>query len=167
MIKSISRLPRYYLLRIKRLRGDPHYLARGFGFGVFMGVLPLIPIQTMLVIPLSLTFRISTIAAVFAATLVSNPFTFVPQYYTTWKLGNAILPGRISWEQLQGVLLTIRQEGILDGITTFSHLGVKTIAVLLTGGAIIGIPASLISYFIALYFFQTIRAKRAKKHRLD
>ena len=167
MIRSITRLPKYYLLRIRRLRGDPTYLAKGFGFGVFMGVLPLVPVQTILIIPLSITFRVSTIAAVIAATLVSNPLTFVPQYYITWKLGNAILPGRISWEQLQGVLHTIENEGVLDGIVTFSHLGIQTIAVLLTGGMIIGIPAGVISYFIALKAFRGIRRRRAKRHELN
>ncbi len=167
MIRNVTRLPKYYFLRIKRLRGDPYYLARGVGFGVFIGVLPLVPIQTILIIPLSITFNVSTIVALIAATLVSNPLTFVPQYYTTWKLGNAILPGRISWEQLQDVLLTIENEGLLDGIVTFSHLGIQTLAVLLTGGAIIGIPAGIISYFIALKAFRIIRRRRAKRHELN
>ncbi len=76
MIRSISRLPKYYLLRIKRLRGDPYYLARGIGFGVFMGVLPLVPIQTLLLIPLSAALQVSTIAALIASIIVSNPLTF-------------------------------------------------------------------------------------------
>jgi len=167
MIRNISRLPRYYLLRIKRLRGDPDYLARGFGFGVFMGVLPLIPIQTMMLIPLSVALRVSTITALIAATLISNPLTFVPQYYLTWKAGNFILPGRISWQHLERVLLTIEKEGLLDGIATFSHLGVKAITVILTGGAIIGVPLGIVSYFLSLYFFRAVRRKRAEKHKLN
>ena len=166
MIRSISRLPKYYFLRVKRLRGDPYYLARGVGFGVFMGVLPLIPIQTLLLIPLSVALRVSTIGALIAATLISNPLTFVPQYYLTWRLGNFILPGRISWQHLEHVLLTIENEGLLDGIATFSHLGVKAITVILTGGALIGIPLGVVSYFVSLYFFRAVRRKRAEKHKL-
>lgn len=166
MIRSISRLPKYYFLRVKRLRGDPYYLARGVGFGVFMGVLPLIPIQTLLLIPLSVALRVSTIGALIAATLISNPLTFVPQYYLTWKLGNFILPGRISWQHLEQVLLTIENEGLLDGIATFSHLGVKAITVILTGGALIGVPLGVVSYFVSLYFFRAVRRKRAEKHKL-
>jgi uncharacterized protein (DUF2062 family) len=132
-----------------------------------MGVLPLIPIQTLLLIPLSVTLRVSTIAALIAATLVSNPLTFAPQYYLTWRLGNFILPGRISWHHLEQVLLTIENEGVLDGITTFSHLGLNAITVILTGGALIGVPLSVISYFISLHFFRTLRRKRAEKHKLD
>lgn len=166
MIRSITRLPKYYLLRIKRLRGDPYYLARGIGFGVFMGVLPLVPIQTLLLIPLSAALQVSTIAALIASIMVSNPLTFLPQYYLTWKLGNFILPDRISWEQLHDVLLTIQNEGFFDSIVTFSHLGMKTIFVLLTGGALIGLPLGVVSYFVSLQLFLAIRRKRAEKHKL-
>jgi uncharacterized protein (DUF2062 family) len=167
MLRSVFRLPRYYLLRIKRLKGDPVYLARGFAFGVFMGILPLVPIQTILIIPLSITLRVSTIAAVIAGTLISNPLTFMPQYYITWKLGNAVLPGRISWENLEAVLRAIEREGLVDGIATFSHLGIKTITVLLTGGALIGLPAGIISYFFVLKFFRTLRTRRLRRHSLN
>ncbi len=167
MIRSIFRLPRYYLLRIQRLRGDPDYLAQGIGFGVFMGVLPLVPIQTLLLIPLSAALRVSTIAAFIASLAVSNPLTFVPQYYLTWKLGNFILPGRISWKHLQEVLLTIQQEGFFDGIITFSHLGVKAIVVLLCGGTIIGLPLAAISYVISLHLFRAVRKKRLERHTLN
>ena len=166
MILSVSRLFKYYILRIKRLRGDPYYLARGIGFGVFMGVLPLVPIQTLLLIPLSAVLQVSTIAALIASIIISNPLTFLPQYYLTWKLGNFILPGRISWEQLHNVLLTIQNEGFFDGIITFSHLGIKTIFVLLTGGALIGLPLGLVSYFVSLQLFRALRRKRAEKHKL-
>ncbi len=167
MALDITRFFRYYILRIKRLRGDPVYLARGIGFGVFMGILPLVPIQTLLLIPLTVALRISTIAALIAATLVSNPLTFAPQYYLTWKLGNIILPGRVSWEHLQAVLLAIEHEGLLDGMVTFSTLGIKAIAVILTGGALIGLPLGVISYFVSLWIFKTLHRKRAEKHKLD
>jgi uncharacterized protein (DUF2062 family) len=167
MKSNLTRLFRYYILRIQRLRGNPHYLARGIGFGIFMGVLPLVPIQTLLLIPLSVALRVSTIAALITATLVSNPLTFLPQYYITWRTGDLLLPGRISWPHLQQVLATIENEGLLDGIISFSHLGVQAIMVILSGGALIGIPLGVISYFISLNFFRTVQKKRAEKHKLN
>ena len=174
LLRKLSRLPRYYLLRVKRLKGDPEYLARGFAFGVFMGVLPLVPVQTIILVPLTILLRVSTIAALIAGTLVSNPLTFMPQYYLTWKIGNAILPSEVSWEQLDAVLHEISRfiteenflRGIIDSLTVISRLGLNTIAVLLTGGAIIGIPAGLISYFFARKFFYAVRERRLKRQRL-
>jgi len=161
------RLFRYYLLRFTRLRGDPYSLARGTAVGIFIGVLPLLPVQTILLIPLTLLLRVNTIAAVVAASLVSNPLTFVPQYYYTWKVGNIILPGRISWEQLQEIMAAIHHENLLIGFRTLSHLGFKTLSVILTGGAILGLPLAVIGYYLALNFFIRLRAKRITKHKLD
>jgi uncharacterized protein (DUF2062 family) len=166
MSLDITRLFKYYSIRVKRLRGNPYYLARGIAFGVFMGVLPLVPIQTLLLVPLSIALRVSTLAALIAATLVSNPLTFAPQYYLTWKLGNVILPGWISWHHLEQVLLNIEHEGLIDGIITFSNLGMKAIAVILTGGILIGLPLAVISYFVSLQFFRSMQQRRAQKHKL-
>jgi uncharacterized protein (DUF2062 family) len=173
MFRKLLRLPRYYLLRVKRLKGDPEYLARGFAFGVFMGVLPLVPVQTIILVPLTILFRVSTITAIVAGTLVSNPLTFMPQYYLTWKIGNAILPGEVSWEQLDKVLHEVARfmaeesmlRGITSSVTAISRLGLNTIAVLLTGGAIIGIPAGLISYCFARKFFHAVHERRRKRQR--
>lgn len=175
--QNIFRLPRYYLLRIRRLKGDPVYLARGFAFGVFMGIVPLMPIQTIILVPLTILLRVSTIAAIIAGVIVSNPLTFMPQYYLTWKLGNAVLPVQVSWEHLESVLQAVQAilnsqeigmlESIILALVEFSHLGIQTIAVLLTGGVIIGLPAGLISYFPALKFFRTVKRRRLKKQKLD
>jgi uncharacterized protein len=167
LFRKLLRLPRYYYLRIKRLRGDPEYLARGVGFGVFMGVLPLAPVQTMILVPLTILLRVSTLAAFIAGVLVSNPLTFIPQYYFTWKLGNMVFPGWVTWEQIQDTLRIISEQGMLDGIIALSGLGLKAIAVIETGGAIIGLPAGVISYCAARKFFRAVHVRRLNKQLLN
>ncbi|HHD57261.1 MAG TPA: DUF2062 domain-containing protein, partial [Desulfobulbaceae bacterium] len=66
------RLVRYYFFRIIRLRGDPHSLAKGIGFGLFIGVVPLFPVQTIILIPLALLLRINPLAAFIASSVASN-----------------------------------------------------------------------------------------------
>ncbi len=175
MFRKLLRLPRYYLLRIKRLKGDPEYLARGLAFGVFMGVLPLAPVQTIILVPLTVLFRISTLAAFIASVLVSNPLTFMPQYYLTWKVGNALLPGRISWERLNEILTEVtailEREELLNGIVlslkALSRLGMETLSVLLVGGVIIAVPASIAAYCFARRFFGAVHERRLRRQRLD
>jgi uncharacterized protein (DUF2062 family) len=167
LFRKMARLPRYYFLRIKRLKGDPEYLARGFAFGIFMGVLPLAPVQTIILVPLTILLRVSTLAAFIAGIMVSNPLTFIPQYYFCWKIGNAVLPGWSTWEQVQTALGVIGEHGMMEGIAALSSLGLKTIAVIETGGAIMGIPAGLISYFFARRFFLAVRERRLKRQRLN
>ncbi|WP_417909113.1 DUF2062 domain-containing protein [Candidatus Electronema sp. PJ] len=165
-MRKLLRLPRYYFLRIKRLRGNPEYLAKGFAFGVFMGVLPLAPVQTLILIPLTILLRISPLSAFIAGILVSNPLTFIPQYYFTWKVGNTMLPGWVTWDQIQNTLQVISEQGMFDGIMALSYLGIKALAVLEIGGAILGIPAAVISYFPARSFFRAVQERRLKKQHL-
>lgn len=166
ILQSILRLPRYYFLRVKRLKGDPEYLARGVALGVFMGNLPFVP-QTVLLIPITIALRCSTMAAIIASVIANNPLTVIPQYYIAWKIGNAILPGRCEWEQLRAVMESLDNFGLLEGLTSLTGLGMETLAVLLLGGAVMGLPLAAASYFAALRFFRGIRARRLKKHRLD
>lgn len=167
LFRKLFRLPRYYFLRIKRLRGDPEYLARGFAFGIFIGILPLAPVQTIILVPLTILLRISTLSAFIAGIIVSNPLTFIPQYYFTWKIGNAVLPGWVTWTEIENALRVIAEQGLLDGIAALSQLGIKAIAVIETGGALLGIPAGIISYFFARSFFRAVRERRLKKQRLE
>ena len=175
MFRKLLRLPRYYLLRIKRLKGDPEYLARGLAFGVFMGVLPLAPVQTIILVPLTVLLRVSTLAAFIASVLVSNPLTFMPQYYLTWKVGNAVLPDRISWERLNEILTEVtailEREELLNGIVlslkTLSRLGMETLSVLLVGGVIIAVPASIVAYCFGRRFFRAVHERRLRRQRLD
>jgi uncharacterized protein (DUF2062 family) len=166
LLRKLLRLPRYYYLRIKRLRGDPEYLAKGFAFGIFLGILPLAPVQTFILVPLTILLRVSTLSAFIAGVLVSNPLTFIPQYYLTWQVGNVVLPGWAEWTQIQEALRVIGEQGVLDGLIALSRLGIKTIAVIETGGAIIGLPVAVISYFPARKFFRAVRERRLKKCRL-
>ncbi len=166
VLRKLARLPRYYFLRIKRLRGDPEYLARGFAFGVFMGVLPLAPVQTVILVPLAILLNVSTMSAFIAGVLVSNPLTFLPQYYLTWKVGNAVLPGWSTWAQVQAAISVIGEQGMMEGLAALSSLGLQTIVVIETGGAIIGLPAAAASYVPARAFFRAMQERRLRNKLL-
>lgn len=165
-LQNFLRLPRYYLLRIKRLKGDPEYLARGVALGVFMGNLPLVP-QTLLLLPLTVFLKVSTLAAIISSVIVNNPFTVTLQYYLAWRLGSLLLPGRGSMEQLEKMLQAIATEGLFDGLAAFGRLGFDTLLVLVLGGILMGLPMALISYFPARTFFRSVRERRQRRHLLN
>ena len=80
---------RYYYLRFIRLRGEPHELAMGMAFGIFSGMMPILPFQTALAVALALFFKGSKIAAALG-TWVSNPLNWYFLYYYSYKLGALI-----------------------------------------------------------------------------
>ncbi len=167
MAFNLQRVARYYSLRFKRLRGDPRSLALGAAVGVFIGITPTLPLHTVAIIGVTLLMRVSTIAALIAATVVSNPLTFVPQYYISWKVGDTILPDRLTWERIKEVLDVLTTQGIADSLKTISHLSVDAVLVMMTGGILVALPFTFLTYYYSLRFFIKIREKRRQKQLLN
>ena len=98
------RTAKYYYLKFLRLQGDPHSLAMGVAIGLFVGITPTIPLHSALIIILAWPLRGNILAAFIAATAISNPLTWLPQYYFSWIIGNWLLPGHLSWNRIQSLL---------------------------------------------------------------
>lgn len=85
-----------YKLFFARFLGDPNLwhlnrrsVAGGMANGMFWGFVPL-PIQTIGTVSGAIFFRVNLPISI-AATWVTNPFTMVPIFYFTYKLGTFIL----------------------------------------------------------------------------
>ncbi len=161
------RAARYYYLRFIRLQGSPYSLAMGAAIGAAIAVTPTLPLHTVCIIPVTLLMRVNTIAALMVGAVISNPLTFAVQYYYSWKIGDMLLPGRLSWERLQQVLALVKEAGFIEGIKILSQLSIDAILVLLVGGFVIAIPLGIAVYFIAIRFFTQLQQKRRQKHVLD
>ncbi len=161
------RSARYYYLRFIRLRGTPYSLAMGAAIGAAIAVTPTLPLHTITIIPLTLLLRVNTIAAMIAGTIVSNPLTFAAQYYLSWKIGDFLLPGRLSWDRLESVLSMVKEAGFVEGLKILSHLSLDAILVMMTGGLILAIPLGIAVYFFSYRFFYHLQEKRKQKHLLN
>lgn len=164
---DLRRTIRYYYLRFIRLRGTPSSLAMGTAVGAAIAITPTLPLHTVVIVPVTLLLRISTIAALIAGTVVSNPLTFAAQYYFSWKIGNFFLPDRLSLERLQQVLCMVKEAGIVEGLRILSTLSVDAIIVMMTGGLILAIPTGILFYCLSFRFFVHIQKKRQQKHVLN
>ncbi len=164
---DIRRTLRYHYLRFKRLQGSPASLAMGSAIGAAVAITPTLPLHTIIIVCLTLLLRVSTVAAIIAGTIVSNPLTFVPQYYLAWKIGSFFFPGRLNWERIQQVLEQLRAQGLLESLHTLSHLSLDAILVMMTGGIAMAIPTGLFCYFFTYWFFTNLRLKRQQKHLLN
>lgn len=164
---ATPRIARYLYLRFIRMRGTPHSLALGSAIGTAIGVAPTLPFNSLLTLMFTLLLRANPIAGILAATVVSNPLTFIPQYYCLWKIGNFFLPNRISWNRIEIFLRQLGEGGFLDNVDLLRQLGLDTILVMMTGGIILAIPSGIISYIIVYRFFAGFRLARQKKHLLN
>ena len=152
---------RYYWLKIIRLQGDPHVLARGVAIGIFIGVTPTIPFHTILAIALALLLRGSKIAALLFTVIVSNPLTFFFQYYFSWRLGTLLTFRNLSWGKICSVLdLIATHASFQETIMALGGLGRDAIWVMLVGGVILALPFATIGYLLSYLFFSLWHKKR-------
>ncbi len=161
------RAGRYYYLRFLRLQGSPSSLALGSALGASIAVTPTLPLHTICIVGVTLLLRVNTLAALLVGTIVSNPLTFAGQYYLSWKIGSILLPGRLDWEQLHGILVLIRQASFLEGIKVMGQLGFDAMLVLQTGGLVLAIPLGITTYLITMRFFVRLQEKKQQKHLLN
>jgi len=155
-----------FIKKIKNLNGDPHYVAFGMAIGVFMGVTPTIPFNTVLAIFAAYIFKASKPAAIIGV-WICNPVTVVFIYIACYKTGMFCLG--YSFENTETVKVFLhgfeQDIDIYDKLIFFIEF-IKTkleffIAIII-GGIILGFPAGVISYFITKAFMKKIHLKRNK-----
>ena len=150
-LKKKNRI-RTFIDRVKRLDGDPHYIAMGMAIGIFVGITPTMPFHTVLAVGLAFIFRGSKAAAALGVWF-SNPFTAPLFYVGSYKVGIYLLGigNRVPFN--------LKYESLLE----LAHLGINVTIALIAGGILLGIIPGIASYFVTRKIFTTIRSKRASK----
>ncbi|SDN97636.1 hypothetical protein SAMN04488516_11412 [Desulfonauticus submarinus] len=147
---KIKRTFRYWYLRILRLKSSPESIALGLALGVLVGFWPIIPFQTVVAVALAFLFRSNKIAAALG-TWVSNPLNVPFLYYLFYIIGKYFWP--------------------VNAKIDFSHLAMKELIntgwdvfmAMCIGGTILGIPASILTYFIFLKLLKAYRQRKLEK----
>ena len=134
-------------------------------FGIFAGMMPIMPFQIALAVTLALFFRGSKLAAAIG-TWISNPLNWYFIYYWNYKLGALIL----GFPEKNGIMSSIMaavQSGQEPVVIAGKLLGVGgiSLAAFLVGGITMGIGAAVPSYFIFLPVFRRIKTWRALRRR--
>ena len=164
-----SRQIKYYFLKLIRLRGKPHELALGFTFGIFSGLMPIMPFQTALAVTLALFFKASKITSALG-TWVSNPLNWYFLYFFSYKIGASILGLPEKNRIFSSVMASVRNsEDAMVIIGKIAGAGSAIGSAFLIGGSVMGFIFAIPSYFIFLKFFQFIEGwrKRRRERKID
>ena len=162
------RTAKLYYLKFLRLKGEPCFLARGIAVGTFIGITPTIPFHSLLALAFAFLLRGSKVAALLGTVVVSNPLTFFFQYYFSWQIGNLLLPGKHSWEDVSELINLVTNDApYRETLAAMSHVGLNSLTVLIVGGIILAIPFTAVVYFLSYKFFHALRQKRLEKKVLD
>ena len=150
----LMRNGRYWYLRIIRQNATPENIAFGLAVGVFVGALPIIPLQSVTLLLLAYPLRINFFSA-WLATCYSNVFTLVPFYSLLFLIGKACLPvGEITFNPNKLEMLQLIETGW------------DVFLVMLAGGVIFGIVTSLFTYFVSLQIIHRFRRRREARRSL-
>ncbi len=155
------------IVSFKALQGDPPYLARGVAIGVFVGIAPILPFKTLLIVSMTFLFPGSTVAAILVCTVICNPLSYIPLYYAAWCVGTLMLPGYASWDKIKECVHMMQQSGFSESLLLLGQTGVETMMVIVLGGVVLAIPFTVLSYPLSLRFFSKIAQKRKEKHLLN
>jgi len=142
---------KYWYLRLMRQNSSPKNLAAAMALGMFIGAMPIIPFQSIVVIALAFLFRVNKLAA-WLATCYSNAATMVPFYYFLFKVGNSVT-------SFSNVVFDPQNLEMAKMISA----GWDVFLIMFVGGLAFGVPATIITYFFSLYIIRRYRKRRAIK----
>ncbi len=138
---------REFFERVKKLHGDPHYIAMGMAIGVFISITPTMPFHTVIAIALAFILRGSKAAAalgVWFCNPISAPFLYLGSYKTGMFLLGHSAP------------FDTKYESVLELI----KLGMDATIAMIAGGIILGILPGIAAYFITRKIITTVRSRR-------
>ena len=149
--ENLIRGLRHGYKQVLRIKSSPEDIALGMGLGVFIGLLPIIPLQTVVVLALALLLRCSKLTALIG-TLITNPLTIPFFYLIMLRIGRFFLPdgrGRLNPDHWTiGELL---------------QAGWHFYGSILLGGFVIAVPSAVLAYFLTLAVTRAHQARRARK----
>jgi hypothetical protein len=153
-----------YVEKIKKLNGDPHYVALGMAIGVFVAITPTIPFHTILAITLAVLLRASKPAAILGV-WISNPLTVLFLYFACYKTGHFFFDGSsqasVAIEQLIRHLESdIEFVQKLHYLAGFISDKFNTFLIMNFGGVILGLPSGLAAYMLTKRFFIQLRSRK-------
>ena len=140
--------------KILSANASPHEIAMGCGMGLFTAMVPIVPIQTLLLLLLFVIIRKTNKPAAYAISWVMNQFTILPIYAFEFWLGSVFL-GRTKAFSMDMVTGLIHE----PSFKKVMHAGADVMLPLMTGGLVSAAILGVAGYF-SVYFLLKYRQRR-------
>ncbi|MGH7201555.1 MAG: DUF2062 domain-containing protein [Planctomycetaceae bacterium] len=151
--------PRTMLRTILQLDDSPHSIAMGVAVGMFLGLLPTIGVQMVLVMLVAFLarpfLRFNRVAAL-STVFITNPLTVVPIYYCEYWVGTWIFEGDLTPEDFARIL---EFHGLTQWWSAILELFIDVGAPLVVGSLIVATVAGVLSYPIIRWLIHAMRSE--------
>ncbi|MEJ2039216.1 MAG: DUF2062 domain-containing protein, partial [Desulfosarcinaceae bacterium] len=136
--------------RFLKMRGEPREIAFGMAVGVMVGMSPFMGFHTLIAVFFAAVFKWNKLAAALGVQ-ITNVFTAPLIYPVVYMVGHAILgisalPNPEAYLSMEAVVELIQRSPLI-------------LADLTVGGIVLGIPLSIITYWITLKTVENYRKK--------
>ncbi len=142
-----KRLKKFYA-EFLSLKGEPREIAAGMAIGAFLGIMPIIPFHTVLIILLGFLLRQNITAGILSSLIVANPVTIPFLYTTEYHLGKFLLDGKENQ-------IILNNYAIFDIFNT----GLNAFRPLLAGGLVLAPFFAIAAYFITYRAVLAVRKR--------
>ena len=164
------RVQQIVIHNILHLDDTPHRIAWGVFIGTIIAFTPTLGLQILIYIPIATLLRANKVSGI-PILFISNPFTAVPLYYSTWKVGAAVMRPdkevtRSTIKQWLGETgRTLKNDGLgrlleAEFWSDAGRLLASTGAELWVGGLLCGIVAAVPIYFLTRWGINAVRHLR-------
>ena len=141
------------------LEDTPHHIALGVGIGTFVAYQPIVGFQ-MIVGAIVCRMIGANVVASLPLAWITNPFTIVPIYYATYKLGVVFVGGDASYEDIKRIMTTVNDLGCWQGISQGAVLLADIFWPMVVGGTVVGVLNGALFYVLTLRFTRAYQRNR-------
>ena len=164
------RLQQIVMHNVLHLDDTPHRIAWGVFIGSIVAFTPTLGLQIVIYIPIAALLGANKVSGI-PILFISNPLTAVPLYYTTWKIGAAVLhpEHEVTRATIKNWLgdtgRALKDDGIgrlleMDFWSSAGRLLASTGAELWVGGLVCGLLLAIPMYFLTRRGINLVRHLR-------
>lgn len=164
------RLKQIVLHNILHLDDTPHRIAWGVFIGTMIAFTPTLGLQIVIYLPLAALLRANKLSGI-PVLFISNPFTAVPLYYTTWSIGALVMrpETEVTHDTIHSWLGTMGRSLKAGGVHRLlegefwvdaGRLLASTGGELWVGGLVCGLVVALPLYFLTRWGINAVRHLR-------
>ena len=154
--QRIVRIVRFYIILLMRKKDTAESIAHGMGIGVFIGMIPIIPFQTVIAVLACSIFKKNKFAGVIGTNIFTNAINAPVTFYLLHFFGKPFLHTEIDYQQLKDLIVNF-------SFSKIAEFGIDIYLEIIIGGVIIGTVLYPVSYYLTLNTVLKFRNRRKKK----
>ena len=161
--KGLLRRVASKLRDIVKQKAPPHKIALGLALGIFVGFLPIMGIQMVVVSLIAIPLR-ANLKGALVGVWMSNPLTFIPLYYGNYLFGRLFVSTQaVGWKEFAGTITQASDWSwttIRSSLANLVNMGTDILLPLWVGSVILAVLFSIPVYIFTYRFVVTYRARR-------